>query len=120
VALSALMGRGRFGYGQPGLLGQPRYKRTSKKEGLVSTSANESGRYHPDDLERVETPHRERAGLGPAGPTVSAPFHLIQLSYARALGSVRSLLSRPKGREERIDIIVALAALNTESEAIAN
>ena len=28
----------------------------------------------PSDLDRVETLLRERAGLGPAGPTISAPY----------------------------------------------
>jgi len=67
--------RENLGYGQPGLLGQPRYKRTSKKEGLVLDLGKRVRPFiTPDDLERVETLIRERAGLGPAGPTVSAPF----------------------------------------------
>jgi len=69
-------GRGRiWGTANPGYWANLDTKRTSKKEGLVLDLGKRVRPFiTPDDLERVETLIRERAGLGPAGPTVSAPF----------------------------------------------
>jgi hypothetical protein len=76
VALAALKGRARiWGTANPGYWANLDAKRPSKKEGLVlDIGARIKPFITPDDLDRVEALLRERAGLGPAGPTVSAPF----------------------------------------------
>ena len=76
VALSALMGRGRiWGTANPGYWANLDTKRPSKKEGLVLDLGTPVKPFiTPTDIDRVEALLRERAGLGPAGPTVSAPF----------------------------------------------
>jgi hypothetical protein len=76
VALAAVKGRGRvWGTANPGYCANLDTKRPSKKDGLViDVGKRIKPLITPDDLSRVETLLRERAALGPAGPTVSAPF----------------------------------------------
>jgi hypothetical protein len=76
VALAAMKGRARiWGTANPGYWANLDAKRPSKKEGLVlDLGARIKPFITPSDLDRVETLLRERAGLGPAGPTISAPY----------------------------------------------
>jgi hypothetical protein len=76
VALTALKGRARiWGTANPGYWANLDTKRPSKNEGLVLDLAKRIKPFiTPDDLDRVEALLRERAGLGPAGPTVSGPY----------------------------------------------
>jgi hypothetical protein len=76
VALAALKGRGRiWGTANPGYWANLDTKRPSKKEGLVlDLGARIKPFITPSDLDHVETLVRERAGLGPAGPPISAPY----------------------------------------------
>jgi hypothetical protein len=76
IALSALKGRARiWGTANPGYWANLDTARPSKKEGLViDLGKNVKPFITPDDCDRVESILRERAGLGPAGPTVTGPF----------------------------------------------
>src|SRR5579863_5818798 len=76
VALAALKGRGRiWGTANPGYWANWDSKRPSKKEGLVLDLGKAVKPFiTPNDVDRVESMIRERAGLGPAGPTTTAPF----------------------------------------------
>jgi len=76
VALAAMKGRARiWGTANPGYWANLDMKRPSKKEGLVLDLGTRIKPFiTPSDLDRVETLLRERAGLGPAGPTTSAPY----------------------------------------------
>jgi hypothetical protein len=76
VALAALKGRARiWGTANPGYWANLDTRRPSKKEGLVLDLGKSIKPFiTPVELDRVEALIRERAGLGPAGPTVSAPF----------------------------------------------
>jgi hypothetical protein len=76
VALAALKGRARiWGTANLGYWANLDTKRPSKKEGLVLDVGKRIKPFiTPNDLDRVETLLRNRAGLGPAGPTVSAPY----------------------------------------------
>ena len=75
VALAALKGRARiWGTANPGYWANLDTKRPSKKEGLVLDLGTRIKPFiTPSELDHVETLVRERAGLGPAGPTISAP-----------------------------------------------
>jgi hypothetical protein len=49
--------------------------RPSKKEGLVLDLGKSVKPFiTPDDVDHVESILRDRAGLGPAGPTIAGPF----------------------------------------------
>jgi hypothetical protein len=76
VALAALKGRARiWGTANPGYWANLDTKRPSKKEGLVLDLGTRIKPFiTPSELDHVETLVRERAGLGPAGPTISAPY----------------------------------------------
>jgi len=76
VALAALKGRARiWGTVNPGYWANLDTKRPSKKEGLVLDLGRGIKPFiTPTALDRVEALLRERSGLGPAGPTTSAPF----------------------------------------------
>lgn len=76
VALAVLRGRARiWGTANPGYWANLDTKRPSKKEGLVLDLGTRIKPFiTPDDLDRVEAIIRDRAGLGPAGPTLSAPL----------------------------------------------
>ena len=76
VALAAMKCRARiWGTANPGYWANLDTKRPSKKEGLVLDLGTPVKPFiTPTDIDRVEALLRERAGLGPAGPTVSAPF----------------------------------------------
>jgi len=76
VALAALRGRARiWGTANPGYWANLDPKRPSKKEGLVLELGTRIKPFiTPDDVDRVEAIIRDRAGLGPAGPTRSAPL----------------------------------------------
>ena len=75
VALMALKGRWRiWGTANMDYWANLDTKRSSKKEGLVLDLGKRVKPFiTPDDPERVETILRERAGLGPAGPTIAGP-----------------------------------------------
>ncbi len=50
-------------------------KRSTKKEGLVLDLGKRVKPFiTPDDVDHLEAVLRERANLGPAGPTIPAPF----------------------------------------------
>ena len=76
VALAALKGRARiWGTANPGYWANLDTKRPAKKEGLVLDLGTRIKPFiTPDELDRVEAVVRERANLGPAGPTVSGPY----------------------------------------------
>jgi hypothetical protein len=76
VALAALKGRARiWGTANPGYWANLDMKRPSKKEGLVLDLGKRIKPFvTPVHLDRVEALLRERAGLGPAGPTVSGLY----------------------------------------------
>jgi hypothetical protein len=76
VALSALKGKPRiWGTANMRYWANLDSKRPAKKEGLVLDLGKGVKPFiTPDDPDRVETLIRERAGLGPAGPTITAPF----------------------------------------------
>jgi hypothetical protein len=76
VALAALKGRGRFwGTANPGYWANWDSKRPTKKEGLVLDLGKSVKPFiTPDDVDQVEAIIRDRAGLGPAGPTIAMPI----------------------------------------------
>jgi hypothetical protein len=76
VSLSALKGKARiWGTANVKYWANLDSKRPSKKEGLVLDLGKRVKPFiTPDDPDRVEALIRERAGLGPAGPTSTAPF----------------------------------------------
>lgn len=76
VSLAATKGRGRiWGTANLGYWANLDSKRPTKKEGLVLDLGKRVKPFiTPNDVDGVERTLRERAGLGPAGPTVSAPF----------------------------------------------
>jgi hypothetical protein len=76
VALSAFTGRARiWGSANVGYWANLDTKRTSKKEGLILDLGKRIKPFiTPDDIDHVESLLRERAGLGPAGPTTPGPF----------------------------------------------
>lgn len=76
VALTALRGRARiWGTANLGYWANLDTKRPSKKEGLVLDLGKRIKPFiTPNDLDRVEALIRERAGLNPSGPTISAPL----------------------------------------------
>jgi hypothetical protein len=76
VSLALLKGRARiWGTANLGYWANLDTKRPSKTEGLVLDLGKGVKPFiTPNDVDGVETLIRERAGLGPAGPTVSAPF----------------------------------------------
>jgi hypothetical protein len=76
VSLSALKGKARmWGTANMDYWANLDRKRMSKKEGLVLDLGKRVKPFiTPDSPDVVEALIRERAGLGPAGPTVSAPF----------------------------------------------
>ena len=76
VSLSTLKGRARiWGTANPAYWANWDTKRPSKKEGLVIDLGKRVKPFvTPDDPDRVESIIRERAELGPAGPTIPAPF----------------------------------------------
>lgn len=76
ITLTGLRGRGRLW----GTL-NPRYwanldtKRTKKTVGLILDVGKHVRPYvTPDDTDALESLLREKAGLGPAGPTVTSPY----------------------------------------------
>ena len=76
VTLSALKGKARiWGTANMEYWANLDTKRMSKKEGLVLDFGKRVKAFvTPDDVDRVEALIRERAHLGPAGPTIPAPF----------------------------------------------
>jgi hypothetical protein len=76
VALTALKGRLRiWGTANMDYWANLDTKRSSKNEGLVLDLGKRVKPFiTPDDPDRVETILRERAGLGPSGPTIAGPF----------------------------------------------
>lgn len=76
VTLTALKGRLRiWGTANMDYWANLDTQRSSKKEGLVlDLGKRVKPFFTPDDADQVETLIRERAGLGPAGPTIPAPF----------------------------------------------
>jgi hypothetical protein len=76
VSLSALKGKARiWGTANVGYWANLDSSRPSKQEGLVLDLGKRVKAFiTPDDVDRVESILRERAGLGPAGPTIPAPF----------------------------------------------
>jgi len=76
IALSAFKGRARiWGTANMGYWANLDPSRPSKKEGLVIDLGKGVKPFiTPDDCDRVEAILRERAGLGPAGPTITGPF----------------------------------------------
>jgi hypothetical protein len=76
VTLGALKGKARiWGTANVGYWANLDTKRPSKKEGLVLDLDRRVKPFiTPDDPDQVEALLRERAQLGPAGPTVPAPF----------------------------------------------
>jgi hypothetical protein len=76
VTLTALKGKARiWGTANMEYWANLDTKRMSKKEGLVLDLGKRVKAFiTPDDCDRVEALIRERAHLGPAGPTIPAPF----------------------------------------------
>ena len=76
VALSAFKGRARiWGTANMGYWANLDSSRPSRKEGLVLDLGKPVKPFiTPEDPDRVESILRERAGLGPAGPTITGPF----------------------------------------------
>jgi hypothetical protein len=76
VTLSPMKGRGRiWGTANMGYWTNLDTHRPGKKEGLIFDLGKHVKPFvTPDDPTRVESIVRERAGLGPAGPTTAAPF----------------------------------------------
>jgi hypothetical protein len=76
VALTSLKGRLRiWGTANMEYWANLDPKRSTKTEGLVLGLGKRVKPFiTPDDVDKVETLIRERAGLGPAGPTITAPF----------------------------------------------
>jgi hypothetical protein len=76
VSLSALKGRARiWGTANMGYWANLDTARPSKKEGLVLDLGKSVKPFiTPDDVDHVESILRDRAGLGPAGPTIAGPF----------------------------------------------
>jgi hypothetical protein len=76
VSLSALKGRARiWGTANMGYWANLDTSRPSKKEGLILDLGKGVKPFiTPDDVDEVESILRERAGLGPAGPTIAGPF----------------------------------------------
>jgi hypothetical protein len=76
VTLSALKGKARiWGTANMEYWANLDTNRMSKKEGLVIDMGKRVKAFvTPDDVDRVEALIRERANLGPAGPTIPAPF----------------------------------------------
>jgi hypothetical protein len=76
VSLSALKGRARiWGTANMGYWANLDNSRPSKKEGLVLDLGKTVKPFiTPDDPDQVESILRERARLGPAGPTITGPF----------------------------------------------
>ncbi|HXC19536.1 MAG TPA: hypothetical protein VNT80_06465 [Acidimicrobiales bacterium] len=76
VTLTALKGRLRlWGTANMAYWANLDTKRSSKQEGLVLDLGKRVKAFiTPDDVDGVESLIRERAHLGPAGPTIPAPF----------------------------------------------
>jgi hypothetical protein len=76
VTLGVMKGRGRiWGTANMGYWANLDTRRPAKKEGLILDLGKHVKPFiTPDDPDRVESIIRERAGLGPAGPTVTAPI----------------------------------------------
>lgn len=76
VTLTALKGKARiWGTANMEYWANLDTRRMSKKEGLVLDLGKRVKAFiTPDDCDRVEALLRERAHLGPAGPTIPAPF----------------------------------------------
>jgi hypothetical protein len=76
ITLSGLRGRGRlWGTLNLGYWANLDMKRSRKKVGLVLNIGKRVKPYiTPDDTDALETLLREKAGLGPASPTVPSPF----------------------------------------------
>jgi hypothetical protein len=76
VTLAAMKGRGRiWGTANMGYWTNLDSQRPTKKEGLILDLGKHVKPFiTPDDPDQVETIIRERAGLGPPGPTISAPI----------------------------------------------
>ncbi|HUZ42493.1 MAG TPA: hypothetical protein VMU68_14005 [Acidimicrobiales bacterium] len=76
VTLSTMKGRGRiWGTANMGYWTNLDTRRPTKKEGLILDLGKRVKPFiTPDDPERVEAIIRERSGLGPPGPTISAPI----------------------------------------------
>jgi hypothetical protein len=76
VGLTALKGRLRiWGTANMDYWANLDTKRASKTEGLVLDLGKRVKPFiTPDDVNQVETLLRDRARLGPAGPTITAPF----------------------------------------------
>jgi hypothetical protein len=76
VTMGVMKGRGRIrGTANMGYWTNLDTQRPLKTEGLILDLGTRVKPFiTPDDPERVETIIRERAGLGPAGPTISAPI----------------------------------------------
>jgi len=76
VTLSTLKGRGRiWGTANMNYWTNLDTRRPTKKEGLILDLGKRVKPFiTPDDPDRVESIVRERAGLGPPGPTVTAPI----------------------------------------------
>lgn len=76
VSLSALKGKARlWGTANMAYWANLDTHRTSKQEGLILDLGKRVKPFvTPDDPDRVEAIIRERTGLGPAGPTIAAPF----------------------------------------------
>ena len=76
IALAALKGRSRiWGTANPGYWANLDTRRPNKKEGLILDLAKSVKPFiTPDDVDRVESILRDRAELGPPGPTIAGPF----------------------------------------------
>jgi hypothetical protein len=76
VTMAALKGKGRiWGTANSAYWTNLDTMRPSKKEGLILDLGKRVKPFiTPDDPDRVETIIRDRAQLGPAGPTIAAPI----------------------------------------------
>lgn len=76
VTMGVLKGRGRiWGTANMSYWTNLDTRRPTKTEGLILDLGKRVKPFiTPDDPDRVETIIRERAGLGPAGPTIDAPI----------------------------------------------
>jgi hypothetical protein len=76
IALSPMRGRARiWGSANVGYWANLDTSRPSKKEGLILDLGKKVKPFiTPEDVDRVESILRDRAGLGPAGPTVPGPL----------------------------------------------
>jgi hypothetical protein len=76
VTMGVMKGRGRiWGTANMGYWTNLDVQRPSKTEGLILDLGKRVKPFiTPDDPDRVESIIRDRAGLGPAGPTIAAPI----------------------------------------------